>query len=91
MSATSIFRRSQRERQAQLQELLLELDKVKLKLGQAYGDFNATLEPELIECCIYEINALQARYAYLLRQIKESGCENVARFRFPAKSKEAKV
>ena len=30
-------------------------------------------EPELVDACIFELNALQSRYNYLLRLVKESG------------------
>lgn len=32
---------------------------------------NAAKDPDLIESYVFEINALQARYSYLLRRVKE--------------------
>ena len=29
------------------------------------------VDPELVEACIYQINALKARYNYLIRALKE--------------------
>ena len=40
-------------------------------LSQAYGGFNTTSDKDLIESYVFEINALQARYNYLLRRVKE--------------------
>lgn len=64
-------------------ELLDQLRDVIAELNRAYMNFNGALEPELIEACIYEINALQARYAYLLRAARDQGIKNVEVFRFP--------
>ena len=40
-------------------------------IAQAYAGFNAAKDPDLIESYVFEINALQARYSYLLRRVKE--------------------
>ena len=40
-------------------------------LSQAYRRFDQAVDPELVEACIYEINAVTARCNYLLRIIKE--------------------
>ena len=56
-----------------LQELFTELSDTRFALAQAYVRFDNTTEPELVDACVYEINAVTSRYDYLLRQIKESG------------------
>ena len=38
---------------------------------------NAVCAPELVDACVYEINAELSRYDYLLRQIKERSGEAV--------------
>ena len=53
------------------EELQQEMDTVNLLLKVAYDRFNWADDPDLIEACIFEINACKARYNYLLRQIKE--------------------
>ena len=58
-------------RDASMQDLFRELDDTRFALAQAYGRFNAVCEPELVEASIFEINALKAKYDYLLRCIKE--------------------
>ncbi len=40
-------------------------------LSRAYDGFNRADDDELIESYVYEINALQHRYAYLLRQMRQ--------------------
>ncbi len=50
--------------------LLLELAKTKIELETAYSNFENVTDPDLIDSSIYEVNAVQQRYKYLLRQIK---------------------
>ena len=52
-------------------ELRQELDRINQQLKEAYDWFNYVCEPELVEASIFEINALKAKYDYLLRCIKE--------------------
>lgn len=40
-------------------------------LSRAYDGFNRAADGDLIESYVYEINALQHRYAYLLKQVRE--------------------
>lgn len=47
------------------------LTQTRRQIAQAYQGFNAVRDPDLIESYVYEINALQSRYSYLLRQMKE--------------------
>lgn len=51
--------------------LLDSMAQTRRALNQAYGNFNAQVDPDLVESCVYEINALQHRYAYLARRIRE--------------------
>lgn len=53
------------------EELLKELKEVQKALERAYDNFSYVIEPELIDCCIYELNAGQMRYKFLLKQMKE--------------------
>ena len=64
--------RRQRARDlAERQELMNSLSHTRTLINQAYGGFNSTSDNDLIESYVYEINALQARYNYLLRRFKE--------------------
>lgn len=51
--------------------LLEGLARTRTLIAQAYSCFNSVREPELIESYVFEINALQSRYSYLLRRVKE--------------------
>ena len=52
-------------------ELLEGLARTRTLIAQAYSGFNSARDPDLIESYVFEINALQARYSYLLRRVKE--------------------
>ena len=47
------------------------LARTRTLMNQAYCGFNSASDPDLIESYVFEINALQARYNYLLRRVKE--------------------
>lgn len=57
----------QQERQA----LLEGLNRTKILINQAYSCFNRESDPDLIESYVFEINALQSRYSYLLKRVRE--------------------
>ena len=67
-------------RDSSLQELFTELSETRFALSQAFDRFNNTTESELVDACIFDIRAKQARYNYLLRVIKEHGGEAVCGF-----------
>ncbi len=50
--------------------LMAELARTKLALDTAYSNFENVVDPDLIDSCIYEVNAIQQRYRYLLKQLK---------------------
>lgn len=52
-------------------ELRRELTEINRQLKEAYDRFDYACEPELVEASIFEINALKAKYDYLLRCVKE--------------------
>lgn len=53
------------------QELQDTLNDLRLRINQAYAAFNQARDNELIDSYVFEINALQTRYNYLLRRMKE--------------------
>lgn len=57
--------------QTTIAALTRELDTINAQLKAAYDRFNYAYESELIDASIYEIAALRAHYAYVLRCIKE--------------------
>ena len=54
------------ERQA-LQD---EIDQTKRNIEAARNHFEQVVDPTLIDCYIYELNAAQLRYQFLLRRFK---------------------
>ena len=75
-SMQDLFSELRDTRVAQLAEQV-ELRDTRVALSQAYARFNAVCAPELVDACVYEINAELSRYDYLLRQIKERSGEAV--------------
>ena len=71
--ARVFFLRKRRERaeDTERRALLEGLGQTRSLIAQAYAGFNAAKDPDLIESYVFEINALQARYSYLLRRVKE--------------------
>ena len=65
------MRRKQLPQNARLEGLKTDLRTAQQELLLAYGRFDQAVEPELVESCIYEINAVNARFDYLYRAIKE--------------------
>ncbi|WP_297210266.1 DUF2508 family protein [uncultured Flavonifractor sp.] len=64
-------RRREDPREEDRRTLAQCLTQTNRQIAQAYQGFNAVRDPDLIESYVYEINALQSRYAYLLRRLKE--------------------
>ena len=57
--------------QEERQTLLEGLERTKVLIHQAYACFNRESDPDLIESYVFEINALQSRYSYLLKRVRE--------------------
>ena len=51
-------------------ELLAALEDTCRSLSAARSGFDGAWDDDLLEYYLYEINALQARHTYLLRQVK---------------------
>ncbi|MBR5268855.1 MAG: YaaL family protein [Lachnospiraceae bacterium] len=54
-------------------ELKRQIELSKLAITSAQNQFEHVVDPVLIDCYIYELNAAQLRYQYLLRNLK--ACE----------------
>lgn len=50
--------------------LLADLAQTKIDLESAYANFENVTEPDLIDACIYEVNAVQMKYKFLLNRVK---------------------
>ena len=66
-----ILRRRESPAQAERRELLESMADTRRLLTQAYQGFNAHSDPDLVESYVYEINALESRYSYLVRRMKD--------------------
>ena len=51
-------------------QLMEGMARTRVELNQAYAQFNAHSDPDLVESCVFTINALRSRYSYLIRQMK---------------------
>ena len=51
--------------------LLDDLQKTKHELEIAYSNFANVVEPDLIDSCIYHVNAVHMRYKFLLSKVKQ--------------------
>jgi hypothetical protein len=56
--------------------LLSDLAKTKNDLDIAYSNFENVVDPDLIDSCIYELNAVQKKYKFLYERVKEHDLEN---------------
>ena len=54
----------------ELTALKAALEAAQEDLFLAYQDFDHAVDPELVEACVYQINAVKARCNYLIRSIK---------------------
>lgn len=52
------------------QDLIHEIERVKLQMDTAYTNFQDAMDPDLIDCYIYESNAAWKKYRFLLRLAK---------------------
>ena len=68
-------RRARDPDEAERRALMSSLSRTRAQINQAYGCFNQTSDGDLIESYVFEINALQARYNYLLRRLKQLGAQ----------------
>ena len=50
--------------------LLNDIAQVKYELDNAYSNFENVVDPDLIDSYIFEVNAIQKRYKFLLKYAK---------------------
>ena len=62
----------------ELLALKAELLDAQNQLALAYHQFNQAVDPELVESCVYQINADKARCNYLIRAIKQRSPDTAA-------------
>lgn len=52
------------------EELLKEIEQVKRQMENAYSNFQNAMDPDLIDCYIFEGNAAWKKYRFLLKEAK---------------------
>lgn len=52
-------------------ELLEEIERVKMQMENAHYNFQNAMDPDLIDCYIFESNAAWKRYRFLLKEAKK--------------------
>lgn len=53
------------------EQIKKEIEDLQQSLETANSNFNHVSDPDLVDSCIYELNALNFRYKYLLRLVRE--------------------
>ena len=56
--------------QKEINELKRQIEISKMAITSAQNQFEHVIDPTLIDCYIYELNAAQLRYQFLLRNLK---------------------
>lgn len=65
-----LFRKRKRDTELENLGLRAEIDRTRLTIEAARNHFEQVVDPTLIDCYIYELNAAQLRYQFLLRRFK---------------------
>ena len=76
---TNAANRTISEHEMKRNALLSDLEKTKRALEIAYSGFDNVTEPDLIDCYIYEVNAMQLKYKFLLRRLKQKTEDSYAK------------
>lgn len=58
------------------EQLLSDLKLTKTALDDAYTNFENAVDPDLVDSYIYEVNAVQKRYHFLLKQVQLMDMQN---------------
>ena len=64
-------RKAAGQREEERRQLMEGMKQTRDQLNYAYAQFNIYSDPDLVDACVYEINALQSRYSYFVRQMKQ--------------------
>jgi hypothetical protein len=58
------------------EQLLTDLKLTKTALDDAYSNFEQVVDPDLVDSYIYQVNAVQKRYHFLLKQVQLLDLQN---------------
>ena len=64
-------RKAAGQREEERRQLMEGMKQTRDQLNYAYAQFNIYSDPDLVDACVYEINALESRYSYLVRRMKD--------------------
>lgn len=64
-------KKEQRIRARELELAAMEISGLRGSLDEAYSHFNLTTDPGAVDACVFEINALRARYNTALKHYRE--------------------
>ena len=64
-------KKQRRRRIAEIKKAYDEMGAIRLELGQAMNSFDHMTDPNRMDACIYEINALRARYNCAVKELKQ--------------------
>ncbi len=53
------------------QQLKADIERTRYRIDSVRNHFEQEIDPTLIDCYIYELNAAQLRYQFLLRRFKD--------------------
>jgi len=60
-----------RSQQLMYHQLIEDMEAAKYALDNAYSNFENVVDPDLIDSWIFEVNAMQKRYKFLLKRVKQ--------------------
>ena len=64
------------KQEAERKTLLEDIEKIRRAHETALAKLECTTDPDLIDSYIYELNAVQVRYKFLLKRAKEQNLTN---------------
>lgn len=70
MKAKHLLKKEEAVRSLEDRKLRDEIEQTMWAIDAARNHFEQVVDPTLIDCYIYELNAAQLRYQFLLRRIK---------------------
>ena len=75
--------RVMKEKAVEQDPLIFEMNEVRQKIQGCQNQFDASDDDDLIDSYIYELESLQARYRYLIKQAKKKNlcCEVASQMR----------
>ena len=65
------FRKKKKKTNPAYAELVHDLSLTKSALDVAYTNFENVVNPDLIDCYIYEVNSILKRYRFLMQQVQK--------------------